>query len=81
MTQLAAKHVGLPERGVVRDGAPADLVLSDPARIVDRATPEEPHRTASGIHTVWVNGVAAYAGGTTTGRRPGLGLRRPSGGS
>lgn len=78
MTSLAADHVGLDTsgRGTLRPGAPADLVLFDPATIVDLAIPEEPKRLSAGVVTVWVNGVAVYDRGTATGARPGRVLRR-----
>jgi N-acyl-D-amino-acid deacylase len=77
MTALAARHVGLSERGVIATGAPADLVLFDPATIADRSTFEEPNLPAAGIAIVWVNGVAVYRDGAPTGARPGRVLRRP----
>ncbi len=78
MTALAAAHVGLAERGRIAPGAPADLVLFDPATIADRSTFEEPNVPAVGIVAVWVNGVAVYREGQATGARPGRVLRRPS---
>lgn len=77
MTGLAAENVGLTGRGVVRPGAPADLVLFDPETVEDRATFAGPHRTAEGIHGVWVNGVRVYGPGGTTGARPGRPVTRP----
>ncbi|HVS14131.1 MAG TPA: D-aminoacylase [Thermoanaerobaculia bacterium] len=76
MTSLAADHVGLAGRGRLVAGAPADLVLLDPATVVDRATPEDPQRPAEGIRTVWVAGRKVYDGGAPTGERPGRVLRR-----
>lgn len=73
---LAAGHVGIANRGVVRPGAYADLVLFDPNVVVDRATPEEPRSPAVGIVSVWVNGVEVLSQGTPTGARPGRVLRR-----
>jgi N-acyl-D-amino-acid deacylase len=49
----------------------ADLVLFDPATVVDNATPQDPAALSSGIEKVWVNGVVVYAGGQETGARPG----------
>jgi N-acyl-D-amino-acid deacylase len=78
MTALAADNVGLPDRGRIVRGAPADLVLFDTATVADRATPADPHAVSVGVAKVWVNGVLAYDGGTTTtGRRAGRVLRRP----
>ena len=81
MTALSAKNVGLLSgaggRGIITKGAFADLVLFDPATVADRATPEHPERTATGIVRVWVNGEAVWDRGAATGRRPGRALRRP----
>jgi N-acyl-D-amino-acid deacylase len=76
MTALAARHMGLGDRGRIAPGMAADLVLFDPDTVVDRATPEEPELLSSGILQVWVNGVAVYAAGRATGARPGRVLRR-----
>ncbi len=76
MTRLAAVHVGLRDRGVIREGAYADLVLFDPAVVGDRATPQEPHLPAAGIAGVWVNGVQVLDQGKATGALPGHVLRR-----
>ena len=78
MTALAADHVGMrgKSRGRIAPGMFADLVLFDPATIIDRATPQEPHLTSVGVVHVWVNGVEVYANGTATGARPGRVIRR-----
>jgi N-acyl-D-amino-acid deacylase len=76
MTSLAAANVGIADRGVIRPGMAADLVLFDPAIVSERATIAEPHATSVGIQTVWVNGDIVYDKGTTTGRFPGRALRR-----
>ena len=73
---LAAAHVGIRDRGVIRPGVFADLVLFDAERIVDRATPQEPHAVSVGVHRVWVNGEVVFADGRTTGRLPGRVIRR-----
>lgn len=77
MTGLAAHNVGLADRGVIRAGAFADLVLFDPATITDHATWENPAALATGVEAVWVNGVAVREGGKPTGAMPGRGLHRP----
>ena len=59
MTSLTASRLGLRDRGVVREGAWADLVVFDPARIGDVATYDDPHRYPVGIDQVIVNGVVA----------------------
>jgi len=76
MTGLAAHNVGLRDRGQVRPGAFADLVLFDPATVMDRATTRDPHALSAGIQRVWVNGAVVYEAGAATGRRPGRALRR-----
>ena len=76
MTGLAAAQVGLAGLGVLRAGAPADLVLFDPATVIDRSTTSEPHLTAAGIERVWVAGTVVYADGGVTGALPGRVLRR-----
>jgi N-acyl-D-aspartate/D-glutamate deacylase len=76
MTGFAARKFGLRDRGVVKEGAIADLVLFDPRRIIDRGTFEDPHRTPDGIEAVYVNGVKAVSGGKSTGARAGRVLRR-----
>jgi N-acyl-D-amino-acid deacylase len=75
-TSLAAKHMGIVDRGRIAPGQFADLVLFDPATIIDHATPAEPHRVSAGVQRVWVNGVEVYAGGRATGARAGRVLRR-----
>jgi N-acyl-D-aspartate/D-glutamate deacylase len=76
MTGLAARKFGLRDRGVVKEGALADLVLFDARRIIDRGTWEDPKRTPDGIEAVYVNGVKAVSGGKPTGARCGRVLRR-----
>ena len=76
MTQLAAAHMGIRDRGSLTPGKFADLVLFDPATVKDRATPQEPHLTSVGIERVWVNGVEVFADGKTTGAKPGKTIKR-----
>jgi len=76
MTSLTARQFGLTDRGILREGAYADLVLFDPATVLDRATFEDPKQPAAGIETVWVNGRTVWEGGAHTGTRPGRALRR-----
>jgi N-acyl-D-amino-acid deacylase len=73
---LAADHMGFTDRGRLAPGQAADLVLFDPATVIDRATPDDPQLISTGITTVWVNGVAVFADGRTTGAHPGVVLRR-----
>ncbi|MDJ0867177.1 MAG: D-aminoacylase [Myxococcota bacterium] len=76
MTGFPARKFGLSDRGALRAGACADLVLFDPARIDDVATYADPHRPPTGIAHVFVNGRAVVRDGEHTGARPGLALRR-----
>jgi N-acyl-D-amino-acid deacylase len=76
MTGMPAAKFRLTDRGVVRPGAFADLVLFDPATIRDTATYEEPRRFPEGIRAVFVNGRAVARDGAHTGARPGRALRR-----
>jgi N-acyl-D-amino-acid deacylase len=77
MTSLAASRLGLEDRGRIAEGAWADLVLFDPATVVDRSTFAEPHQYPEGIPWVIINGVPAVADGVFTDLRPGTMLRRP----
>ena len=76
MTGLTAAQFGLRERGEVRAGACADLVMFDAETVGDRATFEAPTRPAAGIEIVMVNGAVVREGGKATGARPGRALRR-----
>ncbi len=71
MTSLPAKRLKLDDRGVIRPGARADLVLFDPATVVDRSTFEKPRELSVGIRMVFVNGEAVWENGKTPGARPG----------
>ncbi len=76
MTGFPAAKFGLLGRGVIADGAFADLVLFDPARLVDRGTFDAPNRYPEGIAHVFVNGEHAVRDGRATGVRAGRGLLR-----
>jgi N-acyl-D-amino-acid deacylase len=78
MTSLSAQLVGIAERGSIRVGHYADLVLFDPEKVIDRATPETPHVPSIGIEKVWVNGQLVFEDGQITGKRPGKPIRRAS---
>ncbi len=75
MTSLSAETFGLLERGRIREGYWADLVLFDPATIIDTATYDDPKREPDGIQLVIVNGQVAYEQGTHTGVGSGKMLR------
>ena len=76
MTGLTAEHMGFTNRGLIRQGAIADLVLFDPDTVIDHATPLEPTLLSEGITSVWVGGDLVYADGAATVRRPGKVIRR-----
>jgi N-acyl-D-amino-acid deacylase len=76
MTSMPAARLGLRDRGTIRDGAVADLVIFDPATVRSDATIDEPTRDPEGIETVIVAGTVVVDGGRPTGARPGRGLRR-----
>ncbi len=78
MTQMVADKVGLPDRGVIREGARADLVVFGPERIHDRSSYEDPKRSPDGIDHVFVNGAWTVKDGAHTGARAGRVLRRAS---
>jgi N-acyl-D-aspartate/D-glutamate deacylase len=75
MTSLTAKHLRLADRGEIRIGAWADLVVFDPQQVADTATYEDPHRYPEGIEHVVVNGEVALDAGETAPGRSGRFLR------
>ena len=80
MTSLPASILGLADRGTIKEGQWADLVIFDPATVADKATFEDPFQYPVGIDTVLVNGTVVLDEGTHTNARPGKVLRRPAGG-
>jgi N-acyl-D-amino-acid deacylase len=76
MTSAPAARLGLRHRGVLRDGAAADVVVFDPRTVRGNATYDEPRRYPDGIETVIVNGEIVVDGGAHTGRTPGRALHR-----
>jgi N-acyl-D-aspartate/D-glutamate deacylase len=76
MTSLPARRVGLADRGLIRPGMAADVVIFDPARVRDRATYEKPKQYPDGIRTVIVNGEIVLDKGRFTTARPGQVLTR-----
>jgi N-acyl-D-amino-acid deacylase len=78
MTGMPAARLGLRDRGVLRTGAYADVVVFDPARVADRATFEAPHQYPVGVEFVLVNGVLAVDGERFVDARAGRVLRRSS---
>jgi|SRR5579871_3468870 len=76
MTGFPARKFGFADRGVLKPGFKADLVLFDPKTVIDRGTFEDPNRTPEGIAAVYVNGQLTAASGKSTGARAGGVLRR-----
>jgi N-acyl-D-aspartate/D-glutamate deacylase len=79
MTSLPASRMGLPDRGILRPGMMADLVVFDPATVRDRSTFADPLHYSEGIPYVAVNGRLVVDGGRITSERPGRVLRGPGG--
>jgi N-acyl-D-aspartate/D-glutamate deacylase len=77
MSGLPATTIGMIDRGFVASGLAADLVVFDPATVIDHATFEEPSLPSTGIEHVLVNGVFAWRDGALSGERAGRTLRRP----
>jgi N-acyl-D-amino-acid deacylase len=75
MTSMPAARFKLNDRGLIRPGFKADVVLFDPATIIDRATFKDPQLTAEGVKRVFVNGREVWVDGKVTGNRPGVALR------
>ena len=75
MTSFPARRFKLNDRGLIRRGYKADLVVFDPKTIIDRSTFPEPQLTADGVKRVFVNGVEVWADSRVTGERPGTALR------
>ena len=76
MTSLPARTFGLADRGIVRAGMAADLVVFDPATVADKATFEKPHQYSVGFEWVLVNGVVAVDRGKVTGAKAGVAVRK-----
>lgn len=72
MSSAVADRLGIRDRGLLRPGYYADVVLFDPKTIEDRSTFEEPHQLAVGVQDVWVNGTRVLANGEHTGATPGM---------
>ena len=71
LAALPAATLSLPDRGELKSGYYADVVVFDPATIQDHATYEHPHQLATGVDEVWVNGVRALRAGAATGAASG----------
>ncbi|KTE28000.1 MULTISPECIES: D-aminoacylase [unclassified Sphingopyxis] len=75
LTTLPATNLGIAERGALKPGYYADVVVFDPAAVADRATFEQPHRYAVGMRDVYVNGIAVLKDGRHSGATPGRAVR------
>jgi dihydroorotase/N-acyl-D-amino-acid deacylase len=76
MTSLAASRAGFKDRGVLREGMKADVIVFDPQKVQDLSTYEDPHHFSIGVSHVIVNGQPVLSGGAMTGKLPGRVLRR-----
>jgi N-acyl-D-aspartate/D-glutamate deacylase len=76
MTGVPAALLGLTDRGFLREGFKADLVVFDSASVIDRATYTEPTIPSVGISQVLVNGRFAWRDGAATGAKAGTAIRR-----
>ena len=77
MTSAVAARLSIRDRGLIKEGFRADLVVFDPATIADRATFEAPHQVSNGVRHVFVNGVAVVLDAKVTGAQPGRIVRGP----
>jgi dihydroorotase/N-acyl-D-amino-acid deacylase len=76
-SSAVATRLSIHDRGVLKPGLWADIVVFDPATVGDRATFEQPHQLSVGIRDVFVNGVAVVKNGKHTGAKPGRIVRGP----
>ena len=77
LTALPAQNLGLRRRGLLKPGYYADVVIFDPATIADHATYDDPHKLATGVRDVLVNGTLVLKDGKHTGATPGRVVRGP----
>jgi N-acyl-D-amino-acid deacylase len=77
MTSAVAARLSLWDRGLLRPGMYADVVIFDPATIIDHSTYERSHQLSTGVRHVFVNGVAVLRDGAHTGAKPGRVVRGP----
>jgi dihydroorotase/N-acyl-D-amino-acid deacylase len=77
MSSAVATRLGIQDRGVLREGMYADIVVFDPNTVIDNATYEEPHKLSTGIRDVFVNGTAVVRDGRHTGAKPGRAVLGP----
>ena len=78
MTSAVANRLSITDRGLLREGFFADVVVFDAGIVIDKATYTQPHRNSVGIETVIVNGVRVWADSSHTGAKPGRVVRGPA---
>jgi dihydroorotase/N-acyl-D-amino-acid deacylase len=76
-SSAVATRLSLTDRGVLKAGLKADVIVFDPATITDHATFEKPHQLSTGVRDMFVNGVAVLRNGQHTGAKPGVVVRGP----
>jgi dihydroorotase/N-acyl-D-amino-acid deacylase len=76
-SSAVATRLSLTDRGVLKVGLKADVIVFDPATITDHATFERPHQLSTGVRDMFVNGVAVLRDGAHTGAKPGQVVRGP----
>ncbi|MBM4369656.1 MAG: amidohydrolase family protein, partial [Deltaproteobacteria bacterium] len=76
-SSAVATRLSIHDRGVLKPGLKADLVVFDPNTIIDKATFEQPHQLSTGVRDLFVNGVAVLRDGKHTGAKPGEVVRGP----
>jgi len=77
MTSAVADRLSLRDRGLLREGMQADVVIFDPTTVIDNATFEDPHQLSTGVRDVWVNGGRVLDNGEHTGATPGQAVYGP----
>jgi N-acyl-D-amino-acid deacylase len=77
MSSAVTTRLSIQDRGILREGLYADIVMFDPETIIDRATFEDPHQLSVGMQHVLVNGVPVVRNGAHTGAKPGMVVRGP----
>jgi N-acyl-D-amino-acid deacylase len=77
LTSLPATNLGIKQRGSLKPGNYADVVVFDPTKVQDHATFEKPQQLATGVDDVFVNGVQVLNDGKHTGAKPGRVVRGP----
>ncbi|MBK8058303.1 MAG: D-aminoacylase [Gemmatimonadetes bacterium] len=76
-SSAVATRLNISDRGVLKAGLKADVIVFDPNTIIDNATFEKPHQLSTGVRDMFVNGVAVLRNGQHTGAKPGVVVRGP----